>query len=203
MARGGSRPNAGSPKGAPNKRTAELQRQIEASGDTPLDFLLNVMRNPEADFEARFEAAKAAAPYVHPKLSAIDANVSLRPTHEDVLDELDRLERWPTVIRLPERPSGSSPAFASRLLSFRMRDVGGITEHGRDCKPCCAEQASHCDCDPQPRAIRHFGLRVVKVVTAPRGLSSGQSAYPWTRARRCPRSVRCPRLRSLGPVSLN
>ncbi len=44
------------------------------------------------DEPAKFDA-KAAAPYVHPKLSAIDANVSLRPTHEDVLDELDWLER--------------------------------------------------------------------------------------------------------------
>lgn len=80
--RGGARPGAGRPKGMPNKRTRELQKAVEDSGITPLDFMLNVMRGkaPEgADaaeviaWEAmRFEAAKAAAPYVHPKLAAVE-----------------------------------------------------------------------------------------------------------------------------------
>lgn len=36
---------------------------------TPLEFLLGVMRNPEASVSARLTAAIQAAPYVHPKLS--------------------------------------------------------------------------------------------------------------------------------------
>jgi hypothetical protein len=53
----------------PNKRTRALQEQIEASGLTPLDYMLQVMRNTKLRWQARFEAAKTAAPYVHPKLA--------------------------------------------------------------------------------------------------------------------------------------
>ncbi len=42
------------------------------TGISPLDYLLQVMRDPSGDSGARLEAAKAAAPYVHPKLSAIE-----------------------------------------------------------------------------------------------------------------------------------
>jgi hypothetical protein len=36
---------------------------------TPLAYLLQVMRDPTAPAEMRFEAAKAAAPLVHPALA--------------------------------------------------------------------------------------------------------------------------------------
>ena len=39
----------------------------------PLDFLLRLMRDPRAPQAKRLEAAKAAAPFCHPKLNAIDA----------------------------------------------------------------------------------------------------------------------------------
>ena len=60
----------GRPKGARNKRTLETIEKIETSGLMPLDFMLSVMRDPEAEMADRFEAAKAAAPYVHAKLVA-------------------------------------------------------------------------------------------------------------------------------------
>lgn len=75
--RGGKRPNAGRKKGSPNKATADRQKAVEESGLTPLDYMLAIMRNEEAATETRFEAAKAAAPYVHPKLSAVDVNGKL------------------------------------------------------------------------------------------------------------------------------
>jgi hypothetical protein len=61
-------------KGVRNKRTTELQARIRASGMDPLAFMIAVMRNPQAPLEMRFAAAQAAAPYVHPKLSAIQHN---------------------------------------------------------------------------------------------------------------------------------
>jgi hypothetical protein len=80
--KGGKRPGAGRKKGVPNKRTAEVQAKVEASGVTPLEFMLSIMRNepPETqdlrvalDYQAmRFEAAKAAAPYVHARLAAVE-----------------------------------------------------------------------------------------------------------------------------------
>jgi hypothetical protein len=38
----------------------------------PLDFLLRMMRDPSEPKSKRLEAAKAAAPFCHPKLNAID-----------------------------------------------------------------------------------------------------------------------------------
>lgn len=66
----------GRPKGAPNKATAAKVAEIEASGLTPLDYLLSVMRSPDSDEARRVDAAKAAAPYVHPRLSNVEANVN-------------------------------------------------------------------------------------------------------------------------------
>jgi hypothetical protein len=66
------RKTGGRKKGTPNKKTKELQYRIETSGLTPLDYLLRVMRDPEAGEHERLDAAKSAAPYVHPRLSTIE-----------------------------------------------------------------------------------------------------------------------------------
>ena len=67
----------GRPKGSPNKKTAERIAAIEASGETPLEYMLRVMRDPKVDKERRDRNAAQAAPYVHPKLAQIDANARL------------------------------------------------------------------------------------------------------------------------------
>ena len=72
---GGARPGAGRKPGIPNKATAELQAAIAASGETPLNYMLQIMRDDTRDQALRFEAAKAAAPYVHAKLAAVDATL--------------------------------------------------------------------------------------------------------------------------------
>lgn len=71
MARGGKRAGAGRKAGAPNKATAERQKAVEESGLTPLEYMLAILRDEEMTPESRFEAAKAAAPYVHPKLANV------------------------------------------------------------------------------------------------------------------------------------
>ena len=86
--RGGARPGAGRKPGQPNKKTAELVAAIEASGLTPLDYMLSVLRDEDRAFEQRFEAAKAAAPFVHARLSSIEADVNLSG-HEAALAELE------------------------------------------------------------------------------------------------------------------
>ena len=70
--RGGKREGAGRRKGSRNKRTAELQARIRATGLDPLAFMIAVTRNPKAPLELRFEAAKQAAPFCHPRLSAVE-----------------------------------------------------------------------------------------------------------------------------------
>ena len=73
--RGGKRTGAGRKKGEPNKRTAEAIAVAEATGITPLEYLLDVMRN-SGDGKMRMSAAIAAAPYVHAKLSAVEVTGS-------------------------------------------------------------------------------------------------------------------------------
>jgi hypothetical protein len=73
MARGGKREGSGRKPGSVNKLDQEARARVLESGEeTPLDFLLRVMRGDEQEFIHRLDAAKAAAPYVHAKLSSVD-----------------------------------------------------------------------------------------------------------------------------------
>lgn len=83
MARGGARPGAGRKPGSANKRTREIADAAAAEGKTPLEYLLEVMRGSDPD--KAFEAAKAAAPYCHPRLSSIEANGNLTESYEERL----------------------------------------------------------------------------------------------------------------------
>ena len=67
----GTRSGAGRKAADPNKATIARQQAVAASGETPLDHMLRVMRDPGNDDQRRDQMAKAAAPYVHPKLAAI------------------------------------------------------------------------------------------------------------------------------------
>lgn len=66
---------AGKPKGAQAKATIARESAIKASGLTPLDYMLSRLRDETATDEDRKWAAQNAAPYVHPKLAQIQANV--------------------------------------------------------------------------------------------------------------------------------
>lgn len=89
--RGGKRSGSGRPKGsvsAATRKRKEIAEQALSQGKTPLEVMLEAMR---AAYEqggaiAAFVFAKDAAPYMHPKLSAVDADV----TH-DVSDTLSDL----------------------------------------------------------------------------------------------------------------
>jgi hypothetical protein len=72
MARGGKREGAGRKPGAPNIATAKREAEVKASGLTPLEYMLSVLRDQGAKAEDRMWAAEKAAPYVHPKLASVD-----------------------------------------------------------------------------------------------------------------------------------
>lgn len=74
MARG--RKTGGRQKGARNRATKEARAAAAATGVLPLDYMLSVMRDPAADHKRRDAMAKAAAPYLHARLSTIDATLS-------------------------------------------------------------------------------------------------------------------------------
>lgn len=73
-------------KGSQNKRTQATAAAIESAGISPLEYMLSILRAPEVftdkmdikEFMAakalKLDAAKAAAPYVHPKLANIEVS---------------------------------------------------------------------------------------------------------------------------------
>lgn len=91
---GGSRPGAGRKKGKPNKVVA-VRRQAnreavdaaKAAGETPLEYMLNVMRTSDDD-KRRDAMAIAAAPFIHPRLSSIEGKLDVN-LHEEALKELE------------------------------------------------------------------------------------------------------------------
>lgn len=86
--RGGARAGAGRPKGAATKRTREIADAAAASGITPLEFMLNVMRNEANELPMRVDAAKSAAPYIHPRLAAVEhSGVNGEPIRTSLLVE--------------------------------------------------------------------------------------------------------------------
>jgi len=70
MARG--RKTGGRQKGTRNRATAEARAAADATGILPLDYMLSVMRDANADQKRRDAMATAAAPFLHSKLNAVD-----------------------------------------------------------------------------------------------------------------------------------
>jgi hypothetical protein len=70
------------------KKTQQLVEQARAQGISPLEYMLAVLRDETVEPGRRDEMAKAAAPYIHPRLATIDATVSL-----SVLDKLNDTEQ--------------------------------------------------------------------------------------------------------------
>lgn len=89
MARGGARQGAGRHKGGANKLNDAARTKALAGGLTPLDYLLALLRDEDKPQEVRIDAAKAAAPYVHARLAAVELSGNLNVNHEEALDELD------------------------------------------------------------------------------------------------------------------
>lgn len=89
MAVGGARPGAGRKKGSQNRLSKKNLEIAEKAGPTPLEFLLRVMNNDVEDMDRRLDAAKAAAPYCHSKLTSVQVSGGLSISHEDALKELE------------------------------------------------------------------------------------------------------------------
>jgi hypothetical protein len=69
MSGGGSKPGerrGGRKHGTRNKRTLETLSLL-ADGESPCAFALNLMGDTEQPIKVRLEAAKIAAPYIHPR----------------------------------------------------------------------------------------------------------------------------------------
>lgn len=73
MARGGARPGAGRKKNGANRLTAEAAAKAR-DGLSPLDYLLAILRDEKVEQARRMDAAKAAAPYCHPRRQPVDSD---------------------------------------------------------------------------------------------------------------------------------
>jgi hypothetical protein len=104
----------GRKKGTPNKATAAKEAAISESGLTPLDYLLMVMRDTGQPDDVRRDAAKAAAPYVHPRRAAIEhsGSIDTRPASELTDAELSDIAR-----------SGSAGAYIEVRDARKPREV--------------------------------------------------------------------------------
>ena len=85
-------PEAAKPE--PKETTAQAAEEpeappAEASTKSPLDYLLSIMQDEGQPQSARVEAAKAAAPYLHPRLAQVAHGGAVQLTHEQALDELE------------------------------------------------------------------------------------------------------------------
>ncbi len=78
----------GRPRGSRNRRTRALIEAAEAGGETPLQYMLRVMRNPRADDKRRDAMAAAAAPYLHAKLSPLEP----KPIPDPAKPETNKIE---------------------------------------------------------------------------------------------------------------
>ena len=101
-------------KGSRNKRTGEFKAAVLAAGVTPLEYMLAVMRDPSVDADRRDRMAAAAAPFLHPRLQAVEARVDVRHNVRElsaaemleVLGVIDDAAEELPQIPGPDGPSG-------------------------------------------------------------------------------------------------
>ena len=90
MPRGGKRPGAGRPKGSQTEKTSRIAIELAKEGTSAVELMLSVMRDETLPLATRLDAAKAVAPYTHPRLSAVDMTGSIGVySHEQALAELE------------------------------------------------------------------------------------------------------------------
>lgn len=87
---GGKRPNAGRKAGSATKKTREIADKAAAEGITPLEVMLEAMHafRDTGDLDKAAGFAKDAAPYVHPRLAAVEhsGGVTIRTLAEELAE---------------------------------------------------------------------------------------------------------------------
>lgn len=74
---GGARHGAGRKPGSVNRRNAEVVAEALAAGQTPLEYMLGIMRDENADSKERAWAAEKAAPFLHPRPAPLERTVEI------------------------------------------------------------------------------------------------------------------------------
>ena len=81
----------GRPKGSFNKASkAQIERACADGGTSPLEYLASIYQNEAEDIRYRIDAAKAAAPYVHARLSSTEIKAAVQEiSQEEWLESLN------------------------------------------------------------------------------------------------------------------
>ena len=74
MSKGGRRNGAGRPKGAIGLSTRAIIEAAESGGETPIAYMLRIMRDENAPDSRRDRMARSAANFMHSKLPSIPAD---------------------------------------------------------------------------------------------------------------------------------
>lgn len=120
---------------ARRKTVSVIYESIRKQDELPLDYMLRVMRDKKQPDQRRDAMAVAAAPYVHPKLAAVQFNPSDRPGDgaKDVTELSDLLAYFSS--RLSESQSaGERPVLEngdardSEKVTIRVAEVLGETK---------------------------------------------------------------------------
>lgn len=88
--KGGKREGAGRKKGSKTQRHVDIALREAARGLTPIEVMLETMRSLWANGQQTEASAiaKDAAPFIHPRLSSVEAKVDVTG-HEAALDQLE------------------------------------------------------------------------------------------------------------------
>lgn len=108
MPRGGVRPGSGRPKGARSKLQTEITKRAVASGITPLEVMMQAMREAydAGDMSAAAGYAEKAAPYCHARLSSVEQKSEVRVTYAvEVPLVAPTVDEWLTNRAPPRLPS--------------------------------------------------------------------------------------------------
>lgn len=82
---GGARPGAGRKPGTPYRSSIQGAKSLrERFPVFPLEYMLNVINDPTASHERKDYIARAAAPYVHPRLASVDINNIPKPEQHNI-----------------------------------------------------------------------------------------------------------------------
>jgi hypothetical protein len=100
--------------GTLNKRTETMLKEIASTGETPLQYMLRVMRDPETPAARRDAMAIAAAPYIHSKLAQVD--VAAQQNQNIIGVRVWTREEW---LAYRDAQQGNSRALLPATLAMR------------------------------------------------------------------------------------